>query len=69
MSEVGAVWRRRYQRYAHLGLATWLGVVLYSPLVGEASVLLVTRVVAFPALVGSGLLLWKGTALRRRLRG
>jgi hypothetical protein len=44
-------------------------VVLYSPLVGEASVLLVTRVVAFPALVGSGLLLWKGTALRRRLRG
>ncbi len=67
--ESSTVWRRRYHRYAHLALATWLGVVLYSPLGGDARALLVTRVVVFPLLVVSGLLLWQAPALRRRLRG
>jgi D-alanyl-lipoteichoic acid acyltransferase DltB (MBOAT superfamily) len=67
-SESVFVWRRRYQRYAHLALATWLGAFLYSPLGEEALALTLTRAVVFPALVVSGLLLWKGPTLRRRLR-
>jgi hypothetical protein len=69
VTEHGFGWRRRYQRSVHLVLASWLGVVLYSPLGEDARVLLATRVVAFPLLVVSGLLLWKGPALRRRLLG
>ncbi len=69
VTERGFAWRRRHQHSAHLVLASWLGVVLYSPLGEDARVLLATRVVAFPLLVVSGLLLWKGPALSRRLRG
>ncbi|AUV82701.1 hypothetical protein C2R22_14480 [Salinigranum rubrum] len=69
MVDASVVWRRRYQRYAHLALATWLGVVFYSPVGESARALLVTRVVVFPLLVVSGLLLWKRPALERRLRG
>lgn len=68
MGDASVLWRRRYQRYAHLAFAAWLGVVLYSPVGENAQALLVTRAVVFPLLVVSGLLLWKGPALRRRLR-
>lgn len=69
MSASGGVWRRRYQRYAHLAVATWLGVYLYSPLADHAAFELATQAVAFPFLVVSGLLLWKGPSIRRRLAG
>lgn len=69
MSKYQATWLRRYQRYAHLLFGAWLGVVIYSPLGEEALALLVTRAVVFPLLVVSGLLLWKGPTLRRRLSG
>lgn len=66
-SEMAGLWHRRTQRYAHLFFAAWLGVVLYSPLGDDAGVALVTRTVVFPALVLSGLLLWKRAAIRRRI--
>jgi hypothetical protein len=66
-SEMAGIWHRRTQRYTHLLFATWLGVVLYSPLGDNAGVELVTQTVVFPALVLSGLLLWKGAAIRRRI--
>lgn len=61
--------RRRNQRYAHLLVAAWLGVYLYSPLGDVPAVELATRAVGFPLLVVSGVLLWKGAALRQRLAG
>jgi hypothetical protein len=48
-------------------VAAWLGVYLYSPLGDGALFGLLTQVIAFPFLVASGLLLWKGPALRRRV--
>jgi hypothetical protein len=65
VSSSGVAWRRQYQRYAHLLVATWLGVYVYSPLGDGALFGLLTQAVAFPFLVASGLLLWKGRALRR----
>jgi hypothetical protein len=69
VSEVPIVWRRRYQRYAHLVVASWLGLYLYSPLAEVAQFELATQAVAFPFLVVSGLFLWRGAALRRWLAG
>jgi hypothetical protein len=69
VSEAPAVWRRRYQRYAHLLVAGWLGLYLYSPLAEVIHFELATQAVAFPFLVVSGLLLWRGPALRRWLTG
>lgn len=69
VSEVPVVWRRRYQRYAHLFAAGWLGLYLYSPLAEVARFELATQAVAFPFLVVSGLLLWRGAALRRWFAG
>jgi type VI protein secretion system component VasK len=65
---VTGVWSRRLQRYAHLGLATALGVYLYSPLGEVAAAELAVQLVVFPALALSGLLLWRGGRLRSWLR-
>jgi hypothetical protein len=63
----GSIWSRSRQRLAHFVLATALGVYLYSPLGSVAAVELAVQVLVFPALALSGLLMWKGPRIRRRL--
>lgn len=63
-----AVWSRSNHRMVHVVLATVLGTYLYSPLADVASAELAVQLVIFPVLALSGLLMWKGQALRRRLR-
>jgi hypothetical protein len=62
------VWKRSTHRVVHLLLATVLGTFVYSPFTVAPTFRLVVQVIAFPALVVSGLLLWRGPALRRWLR-
>lgn len=58
-------WRRSTQRLAHLLLAVALGVFVYSPLRTVPEAVLAVQFVVFPLLALSGLLMWKGAALRR----
>jgi hypothetical protein len=60
------LWRRRTQRWAHLLLGVGLGVFVYSPLRTEPLAVLAVQAVCFPLLALSGVLMWKGAALRRR---
>lgn len=62
------IWRRSTHRLVHLLLAGVLGTFVYSPFATDPTFRLVVQVIAFPALVVSGLLLWRGPALRRWLR-
>jgi hypothetical protein len=62
------LWRRSTHRLAHLLLAGVLGTFVYSPFTADPTFRFVVQVIAFPALVVSGLLLWRGPALRRWLR-
>lgn len=52
----------------HLALSILLGTYLYSPLSDVAIADVVVQAVVFPALALSGLLMWKGPVLRRRIR-
>lgn len=63
----GSIWSRSRQRLVHVVLATSLGVYLYSPLGSVEAVELAVQVLVFPALALSGLLMWKGHRIRRRL--
>ncbi|MDS0260150.1 hypothetical protein NDI56_12165 [Haloarcula sp. S1CR25-12] len=63
------LWRRSTHRLAHLVLAVALGAFVYSPLRTDPTAVLAVQVGLFPLLALSGLLLWKGAALRRRFRG
>lgn len=67
MTDLSAVWSRSRQRLVHLLLGSALGVFVYSPLAAVPAVELAVQVVVFPALVLSGLLLWRGPRLRRWL--
>lgn len=62
------LWRRSTQRWVHLLLAVALGVFVYSPLRTAPRAVLAVQAVCFPLLALSGVLMWKGAALRRRLR-
>lgn len=59
---------RSVQRVVHLGLATALGVFLYSPLRSVQGSDLVLQVIVFPFLTLSGLFMWKGHVIRTWLR-
>jgi hypothetical protein len=59
------VWSRTLHRRLHLVLASILGLYLYSPLGAVETVGLLVEVVVFPTLALSGILLWRGTQLRR----
>lgn len=59
---------RSVQRVVHLGLATVLGVFLYSPLRSVRGSDLVLQVIVFPLLTLSGLFMWKGHVVRAWLR-
>jgi hypothetical protein len=61
-------WRRSTHRSAHFLLAAVLGAFVYSPFTADPTFRLVVQVIAFPAMVATGLLLWRGPALRRWLR-
>jgi hypothetical protein len=52
----------------HLLPAVVLGTFVYAPFRSEPLFLLLVQAVFFPALVVSGLLMWKGGQLRRWLR-
>lgn len=60
-------WRRSIQRLIHFVPAIVLGVFVYAPVRSTPVFVLLVQVVAFPALVISGLLMWKGGRLRRRI--
>lgn len=62
-----AWWSRRLHRLVHLVLGSLLGVYLYSPLGDSQAVTLFVQAVVFPCIVLSGLLLWRGPRLYRRL--
>jgi hypothetical protein len=62
---VSGVWSRSGQRLGHVALATVLGAYLYSPFGEAPAVELAMQAVVFPALVLSGLLMWKGHRVRR----
>jgi hypothetical protein len=64
----GRLWRRSTHRLVHLLLAGVLGTFVYAPFGADPTFRLVVQVIAFPALVVSGLLLWRGPALRRWLQ-
>ena len=61
------LWRRSTHRLAHLVLAVALGAFVYSPLRTDPRAVLAAQVALFPLLALSGVLLWKGPALRRRV--
>ena len=63
------VWSRSRQRLVHVVFATVLGVYLYSPLGEVPTFELAMQIVGFPALAMSGLLMWKGPRIRKRMRG
>jgi len=65
---VSRPWRRSTHRLAHLLLAVALGAFVYSPLRTEPLAVLAVQAVLFPLLALSGLVMWKGPALRRRYR-
>jgi membrane protein implicated in regulation of membrane protease activity len=67
MSGPPAVWSRSRQRLVHLLLGTALGAFVYSPLTDVPAAELAVQVIVFPALVLSGLLMWRGPRLRRWL--
>jgi hypothetical protein len=48
--------------------AVALGLFVYAPVRSDPLVALLVQAVVFPALVVSGLLMWKGGRLRRWLR-
>lgn len=56
---------RRLHRIVHLLLATLLGVILYSPLGEHTLFAAMIPLVLYPGLLVTGLLLWKGHAIRR----
>lgn len=60
-------WRRSVHRAVHLLFAGLLGVYFYAPLPDAIVIEGTVRFVVFPILVVSGLLIWKGHALRRRI--
>ncbi|MDS0282506.1 hypothetical protein [Haloarcula onubensis] len=59
------LWRRSTHRAIHLLLAVAAGAFVYSPLRTEPAAVLAVQAVLFPLLALSGVLLWKGAALRR----
>ena len=61
------VWRRSVQRVVHLIPAVVLGIFVYAPFRSNSLFLLLVQVIFFPALAVSGLLMWKGGRIRRRL--
>jgi len=65
---VSRLWRRSTHRLAHLALSVALGAFVYSPLRTAPAAVIATQIVLFPLLALSGLLMWKGPALRRRYR-
>jgi hypothetical protein len=72
--ETGGVpsrWRRSTHRRLHLLVAAALGTFVYSPLRTVPTAVLAVQFVVFPALVLSGLALWRGGRLRAwwRTRG
>ena len=65
--ETGGVpsrWRRSTHRRAHLLVAAALGTFVYSPLRTVPEAVLAVQFVVCPALVLSGLVLWRGRRLR-----
>jgi hypothetical protein len=67
VSRRSPAWRRSVQRAVHLLFAVALGAFVYSPLRTDATFVLLVQALFFPALVATGLLMWKGGLLRRRL--
>lgn len=61
------VWQRSAQRVVHLIPAVVLGIFVYAPFRTDPLFLLLVQVIFFPALAVSGLLMWKGERIRRRL--
>lgn len=59
---------RTAQRTVHLVLAILLGVLLYSPLGSVEGSELLLKLLVVPLLTVSGLFMWKGHAIRTRLR-
>jgi MFS-type transporter involved in bile tolerance (Atg22 family) len=64
---MNSLWSRDNQRLVHVVFATILGLYLYSPLGDVTAVAFAVQALVFPALALSGLLMWKGHAIRRRL--
>ena len=59
---------RRQLRTAHLLEGVWLAGYVYTPLGDPGIFRLLTRLFVVPAIVATGLLMWKLPALRARSR-